>query len=105
MRSDPRFKAALVSVARAVQAPLVVGSIGWTFDASAHEWNYYNSALVVDADGNRVGRYDKIHLVPFGEYIPFQNLLTFARKLTGRVRSVHARQRAQRFSAAYAERR
>jgi apolipoprotein N-acyltransferase len=32
-----------------------------------------------------VGRYDKIHLVPFGEYIPFQNLLTFAHKLTGRV--------------------
>jgi apolipoprotein N-acyltransferase len=83
--SDPRFKAALVSIAHAEQAPLVVGNIGWTFDASAHEWNYYNSALIVDAAGNRVGRYDKIHLVPFGEYIPFQNLLTFARKLTGRV--------------------
>ena len=83
--SDPRFKSALVSIARAVQAPLMVGSIGWTFDPSAHEWNYYNSALVVDADGEHVGRYDKIHLVPFGEYIPFQNLLTFAHKLTGRV--------------------
>jgi apolipoprotein N-acyltransferase len=83
--SDPRFKSALVSIARTVQAPLVVGNIGWTFDASAHQWNYYNSALVVDAGGERVGRYDKIHLVPFGEYIPFQNLLTFARKLTGRV--------------------
>ena len=32
-----------------------------------------------------MGRYDKIHLVPFGEYIPFQNLLIFAHKLTGRV--------------------
>jgi apolipoprotein N-acyltransferase len=83
--SDPRFKSALVSIAHAVQAPLVVGNIGWTFDASAHAWNYYNSALVVGADGERVGRYDKIHLVPFGEYVPFQNLLTFARKLTGRV--------------------
>jgi len=83
--SDPRFKAALMSIAHTVQAPLVVGNIGWTLDASTHEWNYYNSGLIVDADGNRVGRYDKIHLVPFGEYIPFQNLLTFARKLTGRV--------------------
>ncbi|MGP8269686.1 MAG: apolipoprotein N-acyltransferase [Terracidiphilus sp.] len=83
--TDPRLKVALVSIARAVQAPLVVGNIGWTYDAQAHQWNYYNSALVVDADGERVGRYDKIHLVPFGEYIPFQNWLTFARKLTGRV--------------------
>jgi len=34
-----------------------------------------------------VGRYDKIHLVPFGEYIPFQQYLTFAHKLTGKVSS------------------
>jgi len=34
-----------------------------------------------------VGRYDKIHLVPFGEYIPFKRLLFFARKLTGKVSS------------------
>jgi apolipoprotein N-acyltransferase len=32
-----------------------------------------------------VGRYDKIHLVPFGEYIPFRRLLFFAHALTGNV--------------------
>ena len=32
-----------------------------------------------------MGRYDKIHLVPFGEYIPFRRLLFFARALTGNV--------------------
>ncbi len=53
--------------------------------APAQEWHYYNSALIFGADGKLAGRYDKIHLVPFGEYIPFQNLLTFAHKLTGRV--------------------
>jgi apolipoprotein N-acyltransferase len=41
--------------------------------------------MVVGVDGTSLGRYDKIHLVPFGEYIPFKNLLFFARKLTGRV--------------------
>lgn len=83
--TDPRFQQALMSIAKSVHAPLIVGNIGWTFDAPTQEWNYYNSALVVGADGAPVGRYDKIHLVPFGEYIPFQNLLTFAHKLTGRV--------------------
>jgi apolipoprotein N-acyltransferase len=63
----------------------VVGSIGTDFSAEDGAWRDYNSALVIAADGARVGRYDKIHLVPFGEYIPFKRLLFFARKLTGRV--------------------
>ncbi len=83
--ADPRFQRSLARIAVAEQAPLVVGNIGWTFDQPTQQWNYYNSALVVGSDGARVGRYDKIHLVPFGEYIPFQNLLSFAHKLTGRV--------------------
>jgi len=85
--SDPRFQKALVSIARQQQAPLVVGNIGIDPPLADGSWNYYNSALVVGADGARAGRYDKIHLVPFGEYIPFQNLLGFAHKLTGRVSS------------------
>jgi apolipoprotein N-acyltransferase len=85
--SDPRFQQALVGIARSAQAPLVVGNIGADLAADGQLSNYYNSGLVVGADGSRVGRYDKIHLVPFGEYIPFQNLLSFAHKLTGRVSS------------------
>jgi apolipoprotein N-acyltransferase len=82
---NPRFQRALASIARQTQAPLVVGNIGSDFSPGDGLWRFYNSALVVGVDGARVGRYDKIHLVPFGEYIPFQNLLVFARKLTGRV--------------------
>ena len=83
--TDPKLEKDLATIAHTMQAPVVVGSIGWTYDAPGQEWNYYNSALIEGADGARVGRYDKVHLVPFGEYIPFQNLLTFAHKLTGRV--------------------
>jgi apolipoprotein N-acyltransferase len=82
---DARFQKALVGIARTAQAPLVVGNIGMDFSAESGEWQEYNSALVVSADGARVGRYDKIHLVPFGEYVPFSRLLFFARKLTGKV--------------------
>jgi apolipoprotein N-acyltransferase len=83
--TDPRFQKAVKNLTQALHAPLVVGNIGWSFNQPAQQWDYYNSALVVSPDGQKAGRYDKIHLVPFGEYIPFQNLLTFAHKLTGRV--------------------
>jgi apolipoprotein N-acyltransferase len=87
---DPRFQQALVSIARQEQTPLVVGAIGVSIaepeqGVAPGGYRIYNSALVVGADGARVGRYDKIHLVPFGEYIPFRRLLFFAHALTGNV--------------------
>lgn len=35
----------------------------------------YNSIYVIDHDGNVLSVYDKLHLVPFGEFLPFQNLM------------------------------
>jgi apolipoprotein N-acyltransferase len=64
---------------------LIVGNVGADFSTDVLAWHDYNSALIIAPDGTRIGRYDKIHLVPFGEYIPFKNLLFFAHKLTGRV--------------------
>jgi apolipoprotein N-acyltransferase len=43
---------------------------------------YFNSAFLVRADGTTGGVYRKMHLVPFGEYVPFQRLLFFAAPLT-----------------------
>jgi len=43
---------------------------------------FYNSAFLVRADGTTGGVYRKMHLVPFGEYVPFQRLLFFAAPLT-----------------------
>ena len=85
VQSDPRLLTALGSIARQEEAPLVVGGIGVNYDEQQQSWSDYNSAIVIGARGEPMGRYDKIHLVPFGEYIPFQNLLSFAHKLTGRV--------------------
>jgi len=43
---------------------------------------FFNSAFLVRADGTTGGVYRKMHLVPFGEYVPFQRLLFFAAPLT-----------------------
>ncbi len=85
VQGDPRFQQAMRSIALDVNAPLIIGGVGTDYSPEQQEWNDYNSAMVIGADGQFIGRYDKIHLVPFGEYVPFQNLLSFAHKLTGRV--------------------
>lgn len=36
---------------------------------------YYNSAVLLDADGQAAASYDKAHLVPFGEYVPFGDVM------------------------------
>jgi apolipoprotein N-acyltransferase len=84
VETDARFQQALVGLARHTNAPLVVNSQGADFSPEGGERDFV-SALVVGADGARVGRYDKIHLVPYGEYIPYKDLFTFAHKLTGKV--------------------
>ena len=86
VEEEARFQKAMAGIALTVKAPFIVGGIGTDFSAE-DGWHNYNSAMIFAADGQPVGRYDKIHLVPFGEFIPFQKLLTFAHKLTGRVSS------------------
>jgi len=85
IEADPRFQDAMAQVARAEQAPLIVGGIGAEWAGGDDGWHDYNSAMLFRPDGAEIGRYDKIHLVPYGEYIPFKNLVKFAHKLTGRV--------------------
>jgi apolipoprotein N-acyltransferase len=86
---DAALEERLGALARETGAALVVGAVGLRFDAAGELAAFYDSALVYDARGVRLDRYDKSHLVPFGEYLPFRALLgRFIRALaTGAARS------------------
>lgn len=75
LRHDPELVAALQALSREVGAPLLVGSV----DAEGTSPpTYRNTAFLLDERGI-VTRYDKIHLVPFGEYVPLSWVLGFVR--------------------------
>jgi apolipoprotein N-acyltransferase len=47
--------------------------------------SYYNAAFLVRKDGTVAGVYQKMHLVPFGEFVPLQQLLFFVGPLVEQV--------------------
>jgi apolipoprotein N-acyltransferase len=83
--NDPRFQGSIPQIARMEDAPLIVNGIGAQLSPADGGWLDYVSAIVFNAQGAEIGRYDKMHLVPFGEHVPFPKLLFFAHKLTGKV--------------------
>jgi apolipoprotein N-acyltransferase len=44
--------------------------------------SFFNSAYLLSPEGAFKGRYDKVHLVPYGEYVPMRDLFPFIKKLT-----------------------
>ena len=85
--SDPVFRTAVTNLAREAQTWVVAGSLG-TRNASQspqQATEVYNSASLISPGGDWVARYDKVHLVPFGEYVPFRRLFFFAGGLTKNV--------------------
>ncbi len=85
--NDPLFRDAVSALARQSGTWVVAGSIGITpaMHNGGESSQIFNSAAVVNPQGEWVGRYDKVHLVPFGEYLPFPQVFAFAGGLTKEV--------------------
>ena len=85
--SDPAFRDTLAQFARESHAWILAGSVGIknANPFTSRPTQIFNSAALIDSNGDLVRRYDKIHLVPFGEYVPFKNVFSFAGGLTKEV--------------------
>jgi apolipoprotein N-acyltransferase len=93
--NDPLFRDAVSALARQSGTWVVAGSIGITpamhatmnaaMNTGGESSQIFNSAALVSPQGEWVGRYDKVHLVPFGEYLPFPQVFAFAGGLTKEV--------------------
>ncbi len=58
--------------------PLFSGVVTYKYEGELDY--FFNSAVLFSADGTIRQQYDKIHLVPFGEYIPFESKIPFFRR-------------------------
>ena len=85
--NDPLFRDAVSALARQSGTWVVAGSIGIAsaMHGGGESSEIFNSAALVNPQGEWVGRYDKVHLVPFGEYLPFPQVFGFAGGLTKEV--------------------
>lgn len=71
LEEEPEYYMKLRQYLKTINKPLLFGSV------TLKDNFYYNSALLLSGDARLLNQYDKLHLVPFGEYIPFRNTLRF----------------------------
>ena len=70
----------LVQFQKQIRTPLLFGAV-MVKKQSALSSDLTNSAVLLEKEGEKTYVYDKIHLVPFGEYVPLRKVLFFIDKL------------------------
>jgi apolipoprotein N-acyltransferase len=94
LRRDPLLVARLRAVSAETGVPLLLGSV----DAIGDPPRYRNTAFLITGQGI-VDRYDKIHLVPFGEFVPLSGVLGFVRGWAEFIAELEAGSRAVVFNS------
>ena len=80
---DAEFRRRMENIAISARAYFFLGFVDFRPRSSdSADRDPYNSVAMISPDGRAISQYDKVHLVPFGEYIPYQNLFFFVDKIS-----------------------
>jgi apolipoprotein N-acyltransferase len=82
---DAQLSRMVIDLVSYMERDFLLGSPSYTYDETKEDIIYYNSAYLIDSDPKVIGKYDKVHLVPFGEYVPFKKWLPFLGKMVDHV--------------------
>lgn len=85
---EPDYRSLVTELTKNANVPLVFGSPALRRQSDGTPY-LLNSAYLLNSTGEISGRYDKQHLVPFGEYIPLQRILFFLDKLVVGIGDFH----------------
>lgn len=80
-QTDLAYQTALFDLVETGQFDLLFGSPAFDPERSDRPATLYNSAFLLSPTQEKIDRYDKRHLVPFGEYVPLGPLLFFVNKM------------------------
>jgi apolipoprotein N-acyltransferase len=80
---NARLSAMVVRGVREIATHFLIGSP--SFRKKNNRIEYFNSSYLIGPDGKAIGKYDKAHLVPFGEYVPLKKWLPFLGKMVAQV--------------------
>jgi len=94
-REEVKRRSGMAAVAAELDTALLLGVDTLSLGRDGAE--VFNSAAYVGRSGELLGRYDKIHLVMFGEYVPFARWLPWLQRLTPLPNSLEAGKQPEAF--------
>lgn len=71
LQNSKEFLPLIRRLAIASNAPYLIGTPGFAPGTEGRKFDIFNRAYLIDSEGLMLSWYDKMYLVPFGEYVPF----------------------------------
>ncbi len=81
--ADKEYQSQILALIDDLGIDILFGSPDYTIDHGVSR--FYNSAFLVSPGARLRGKYDKIHLVPFGEYVPVRKALFFIKPIVDQI--------------------